>query len=93
MIAPTPGSAASSVDAEAKAERAAATTQDARSVTPDWTSAEGRAREMLDRLGRADHPDAETDPIHALYQVAVDYRCSAHGYRELYLHHLRHARE
>jgi hypothetical protein len=46
---------------------------------------------MLEKLGRGDHPDAEQDPIYALYQVAVDCRCSAHGYRELYLHHVRTA--
>ena len=36
-------------------------------------------------LGRADHPDAQTNPLSALYQVAVDFRCSAQGYRDLYL--------
>ena len=43
------------------------------------------ARQLLDLLGRGDHPDAETNPIYALYQVAVDYRCSANGYRALAL--------
>ncbi len=44
-----------------------------------------RAHEFLEMLGRSDHPDAERDPLYALYQVAVDFQCSAHGYRELYL--------
>jgi hypothetical protein len=44
-----------------------------------------RARAFLEMLGRSDHPDAGRDPLHALYQVAVDFRCSAHGYRDLYL--------
>lgn len=43
------------------------------------------ARMLLEALGRADHPDATSNPIYALYQVAVDYRCSAEGYRTLYL--------
>ncbi len=43
------------------------------------------ARVLLEALGRADHPDAAGNPIYALYQVAVDYRCSAEGYRTLYL--------
>ena len=44
-----------------------------------------RARAFLELLGRSDHPDAQTDPVYAMYQVAVDYHCSAHGYRDLYL--------
>lgn len=48
--------------------------------------ADEQARAYLDALGRAEHPDAATNPIYALYQVAVDYCCTAHGYRELYLH-------
>ena len=97
MIAPTPGSAASEapsvdqdVDQDRVTQNAAPSEADARTV-PNWDSPEIRARDLLERLGRADHPDAERDPIYALYQVAVDLRCSAHGYRELYLHRVRHS--
>lgn len=48
---------------------------------------DARARLYLQMLGRADHPDAHDDPIGALYQVAVDLRCTADGYRALYLEH------
>lgn len=48
--------------------------------------AEEHAREFLEALGHADHPDAESNPIYALFQVAVDYRCTAKGYRSLYFH-------
>jgi hypothetical protein len=56
--------------------------------TPPTTTeeAEERARGFLEAIGHADHPDAEKNPIYALYQVAVDYRCTAHGYRSLYFH-------
>jgi hypothetical protein len=47
--------------------------------------AEEQAREFLEALGRGDHPDAHDDPVYALYQVAVDFRCTAYGYRALYL--------
>jgi hypothetical protein len=50
---------------------------------------EARARAFLALLGRADHPHAQEDPLHALYQVAVDYRCTAQGYRDLYLYQRR----
>lgn len=43
----------------------------------------GFARELLGMLGRLDHPEAQDNPIYALYQVAVDHRCSATGYRTL----------
>lgn len=87
MVAPIQSSAASvdtqqSTDGGAPAAAPAAT-------TPDWRSVEARALELLAKLGRADHPDAQADPIYALYQVAVDFQCSAHGYRELYLHRMR----
>ena len=48
--------------------------------------ADDRARDFLEALGHGDHPDADTNPIYALYQVAVDYRCTAKGYRSLYFH-------
>ena len=35
------------------------------------------AQLFLAALGRGDHPDSETNPVYALYQVALDYRCSA----------------
>ena len=35
------------------------------------------AQLFLAALGRGDHPDTETNPVYALYQVALDYRCSA----------------
>jgi len=90
MIAPTPGPSTTAADSRTgEVEPTEAGRSGGRRATPDWASAESRARAMLERLGRADHPDAEQDPIHALYQVAVDYRCSAYGYRELYLHHVR----
>ena len=91
MIAPTPQPAAASAEAQTVRDERASPPAKERPTTPDWRSAESRARELLELLGRGDHPDAEGDPIHALYQVAIDYRCSAHGYRELYLHHRRHA--
>jgi hypothetical protein len=58
------------------------------SSEPPATAAEAdeRARAFLEALGHADHPDAVGNPIYALYQVAVDYRCTAHGYRTLYFH-------
>ena len=83
-----PADACGVTDPESVAARMLAA---AAGTTPDWTSPENRARDFLERLGRADHPDAERDPLNALFQIAVDYRCSAHGYRELYLHHMRHA--
>ena len=48
--------------------------------------ADARAREFLEALGHGDHPDAAENPIYALFQVAVDYRCTAKGYRSLYFH-------
>lgn len=42
-----------------------------------------RALAYLALLGRADHPTAVDDPVHALSQLAVDYRCAAAGYRRL----------
>ncbi len=93
MIAPTPGSAApetTPVDQDRGPEAAAPGGTAARPI-PNWNSPEIRARDFLERLGRSEHPDAERDPISALYQVAVDFRCSAHGYRELYLHRVRHS--
>ena len=47
------------------------------------------ALRLLALLGREDHPDAASNPIYALYQVAVDYRCSARGYRDLAIHRAR----
>ncbi len=44
---------------------------------------EDRARMFLESLGHTDHPLAAEDPIYALYQVAVDYRCMAQGYEGL----------
>ena len=41
------------------------------------------AQLFLAALGRDDHPDSQSNPIYALYQVAVDYRCSADAYRAL----------
>ncbi len=97
MIAPTPGrttpEATATVDAGPSPRTArtkAAATPPPPAPTPDWRSPELRARDLLEKLGRGDHPDAERDPVHALYQVAVDLRCSAEGYRELYLHRVRH---
>lgn len=43
----------------------------------------GFAQQLLRMLGRSDHPEAADNPIYALYQVAVDHRCSATGYRTL----------
>lgn len=54
-------------------------------ISAPVTDETARAKEFLEQLGCSDHPDAETDPLHALYQVAVDFQCSAYGYRELYL--------
>ncbi len=44
----------------------------------------GLARALLTALGRSDHPDIDDNPIFGLYQVALDYRCSADGYRALF---------
>ncbi len=44
----------------------------------------GLARALLTALGKGDHPDIDDNPIFGLYQVALDYRCSADGYRALF---------
>lgn len=44
---------------------------------------EDRARMFLESIGHDDHPLAVDDPLYALYQVAVDYRCMAQGYEGL----------
>lgn len=41
------------------------------------------AQLLLAALGRGDHGDRDKNPIYALYQVALDYRCAAEGYRTL----------
>ncbi|MDA1194461.1 MAG: hypothetical protein O2894_04690, partial [Planctomycetota bacterium] len=46
---------------------------------------QARARAFLRLLGRTEHPDTDADPVYALYQVALDFQCSAYGYRDLYL--------
>ena len=43
-----------------------------------------RARMFLESLGHSDHPLAADDPVYALFQVAVDYRCMAQGYEGLF---------
>ena len=45
---------------------------------------EDRARMFLESLGHIDHPLAAEDPLYALFQVAVDYRCMAQGYEGLF---------
>lgn len=86
MVRPTPGTETSNDGTPAEApsvEKAAAReTKRAQALLGDERE---RAMEFLEMLGRSDHPDAEKDPVYALYQVAVDFQCSAHGYRELYL--------
>ena len=54
-------------------------------ASPTWGDADERARHYLRLLGREDHPDAEDNPVYALYQVAVDLKCTADGYRALYV--------
>lgn len=87
MVRPTPGTETSKDGAHAPAddrvEKAAA--QEAQRAEALLGDERERAVQFLELLGRSDHPDAETDPVYALYQVAIDYQCSAHGYRELYL--------
>ncbi|MDJ0975642.1 MAG: hypothetical protein QNJ98_14360 [Planctomycetota bacterium] len=41
------------------------------------------AQLLLAALGRGDHGDREKNPIYALYQVALDFRTAAEGYRSL----------
>jgi len=41
------------------------------------------AQLLLAALGRGDHGDRDTNPVYALYQVALDYRTAAEGYRAL----------
>ncbi len=41
------------------------------------------AQMLLAALGRGDHGDRDRNPIYALYQVALDYRTAAEGYRAL----------
>lgn len=43
------------------------------------------AQQLLAVLDRGEHADAASNPVYALFQVAVDFRCSAAGYRDLYL--------
>ena len=82
MVRPTPGTE-SSKDTSTSVERAAELeSKRAKALLGDERE---RAIEFLEMLGKSDHPDAERDPVYALYQVAVDFQCSAHGYRELYL--------
>lgn len=41
------------------------------------------ARLLLAALGRGDHGDRDKNPIYAIYQVALDFRTAAEGYRSL----------
>ena len=43
-----------------------------------------RARYYLESLGHDHHPEASTDPVYALFQVAGDAICTANGYEGLY---------
>lgn len=88
MVRPTPGTdskigtSASTEQTSAVEAAAALETKRAQALLGDERE---RAAEFLEMLGKSDHPDAERDPVYALYQVAIDFQCSAHGYRELYL--------
>jgi len=77
MVRPTPGT-----DSQTSKKTPAA---EAPRISAPVADEATRAKEFLELLGRGDHPDAERDPLDALYQVAVDFQCSAYGYRELYL--------
>ena len=81
MVRPTPGTETSEAK-DAVEQAAAIESKRAKALLGDERE---RAIEFLEMLGKSDHPDAERDPVYALYQVAVDFQCSAHGYRELYL--------
>ncbi|MDF1701082.1 MAG: hypothetical protein P1V36_07985 [Planctomycetota bacterium] len=82
MVRPTPGTEASAAERKTIEEAAALEAKRAKALVGDECE---RAVEFLEMLGKSDHPDAERDPVYALYQVAIDFQCSAHGYRELYL--------
>ena len=82
MVRPTPGTEASASEQGTIEEAAALEVKRAKALVGDERE---RAVEFLELLGKSDHPDAERDPVYALYQVAIDFQCSAHGYRELYL--------
>ena len=87
MVRPTPGTETSKDSAQAqtddRVQKAAA--REAKRADALLGDERERAAQFLEMLGRSDHPDAEKDPVYALYPVAIDYQCSAHGYRELYL--------
>ena len=83
MVRPTPGTETSK-DSTPEAVEAAAALEARRAKALVGDERE-RAIEFLEMLGKSDHPDAERDPVYALYQVAVDFQCSAYGYRDLYL--------
>ncbi len=82
MVRPTPGTETSASSDNAIEDAAALESKRARALIGDERE---RAMQFLEMLGKSDHPDAERDPVYALYQVAIDFQCSAHGYRELYL--------
>lgn len=86
MVRPTPGTESDTKNTEGMQrtveEAAAIEAKRAEALLGDERE---RAMEFLEMLGKSDHPDAVRDPVYALYQVAVDFQCSAHGYRDLYL--------
>lgn len=82
MVRPTPGTETGTTSGSTIEQAAAIEAKRAQALVGDERE---RAAEFLEMLGKSDHPDAERDPVYALYQVAVDFQCSAHGYRDLYL--------
>lgn len=86
MVRPTPGTESDTQNAEAtprSVEEAAA--REAKQAEALLGDERERAVQFLEMIGKSDHPDAVRDPVYALYQVAIDFQCSAYGYRDLYL--------